>query len=95
MKFDHPEIKVSYSVPDTPTVRQILRYDGAIAAMRGADMYIRLWQAVPELVTDWSAPVKLDCPLDDVADMQHIDIIKLVALEVFSWRKALDEIEKN
>ena len=95
MEFDHPEHALKYSTHEAPTYRQILRYDGLVASMRGAEMYLRLWQAAPELIDEWSAPIALSVSLDDVADRATLEIIKLVSLEVFSYRQSLDEIPKN
>ena len=95
MEFDHPELKLSYSVNEAPTTRDVLRYDGTIATWRGADMYLRFWEAARQLIVYWNAPIELTTDLDAAADMQTIEIIKTVGLEVFSYRQHLDEISKN
>lgn len=95
MKFDHPELELSYSVKDAPSYRDVLRYDGAVASLRGAEMYLRLWEAARTLINEWHAPIILDVDLDAVADAAGLEIIKVVSLEVFSYRQQLDDIPKN
>ena len=53
MKFDHPELEVSFTVKENPTRRDILLYDGAIQGRMADTMFVRLWGGVKHLVDKW------------------------------------------
>ena len=95
MQFDHPELKLKYSVKDALTNRDVLRYDGAIATLRGAEMYTRMWTGALTLIDKWDAPIALDYDLDGAFNKDAIEIIKIVGLEVFRYRQKIDELPKN
>ena len=52
IKFDHPEHDVKFELPEKPTVRQLLAYDGFDFA-QGRQMYERLWEAAGNVIQDW------------------------------------------
>ena len=94
--FNHPDKKAKFTLPDKPTIRQVLVYDNTIEMGRTAPtMYVRLWTAALPLIQDWqSETVKLDIDLDgEYPGEESIEIIEWAGLAVFSWRLDLKSSE--
>ena len=97
MKFDHPEHELTYELPDDPTIRQLLDYDDYELNPRSS-LYPRLWKAAQAVITEWECDaLPLHTNIDEVGSEEQLKIIKLVSLEVFTWRDQLKEgrIPKN
>jgi hypothetical protein len=98
MQFDNQELKTKFSVPDNPTVRQVLQYDSLVELQSfGSDnTYERLWNGIGALVSEWESEyVQIKDNLDSITGQEAIDVIKWAALSVFSFRQSLKEVEKN
>ena len=96
MKIENSELQTSFEVPDKPTVRDVLRYDGAVDALQGSDLYERLWSGVAVMASDWqSERVALDADLGELHDMGAVDVIKWAGLVVFSHVQQLKRTPKN
>ena len=94
--FNHPDNKAKFTLPDKPTIRQILVYDNTIEVGRTAQtMYIRLWNAALPLIQNWeSDSVKIDIDLDDEYPGEDvIGILEWAGLAAFSWRLDLKNSE--
>lgn len=103
-KFDHPEYDVSFELPEKPTVRQLLEYDG-FELGASQPLYPRLWAAAGCVIQDWHCEptpdtaeleekeqiplVNVGMSLDAAATENQLDIIKWASLAVFSWRLKL------
>lgn len=97
-EFNHPEHQASFKLPEDPTRRQLLAYDGFELSQQPG-MYPRLWDAAKTVIQEWqceSTPLDVDLDAPDGTEDQ-IEIIKWAALAVFSWRLELkrNRIEKN
>lgn len=96
MDIKREDLGLSFIVPDRPTVRDLLKYDSAIADYQGATMFERLWEGAKVIVKDWQCE---DCPLDidiDSADnIQVAEIIKTTGLIVFGHLQAARSVPKN
>ena len=96
MHIENTELQLSFVLPDRLTVRDVLRYDGAVETLVGAELYERLWAGVRALVQEWQCErIALDANLDDVTDLGAVDVIKWAGLAVFSHVQAAKAIPKN
>ena len=68
MEVKVKELGLKFSVPDRPTVRQQLNYNGHIFANRLTDVFWRNWQAATALIEDWDCKAIPDFKL--VYDMR-------------------------
>ena len=78
---------LTFQLPNRPTVRQMLEYEGAVGLSAGSDMYLRFWRAAPRVIVpdSWKCKlVELDTDLDDIHDPQAAEVIKYVALVLVS-----------
>ena len=97
MEFKDQELETSFSVPEKPTVRQVLRYDSLVELGGiGEYGYERMWRGVEVFAEDWESPhVKPDDDLDNVESSEAIDVIKWAGLAVWSYRQSLKDLPKN
>lgn len=97
MRFEDAELKTTFTVPDAPTVRQVLAYDSAVEMLVGKPTYERLWHGVIVLAQDWqSERVKLElAALDQTAGAEIIQVIKWAGLCCFSFILELKQTPKN
>jgi hypothetical protein len=98
MEFENQELKTKFSVPDSPTVRQVLQYDSLVELQSfGSDnTYERLWRGISAMVTEWeSEHVQIKDDLDTVTGEDAVNVIKWAGLSVFSYRQSLKDVEKN
>lgn len=91
-KFDHPESEVTFELPEDPTIRQLMAYDGFELA-QGRPMYERLWDAARTVIQDWECEILPDIQmsLDEVGSNEQLAVIKWAALACFGWRQTLKE----
>ena len=89
---------ITFDLPETLTMRQMLRYDSAVEGKTGEAMYERLWAGACTVVENFNGPVKpepetLDRPMDSVV----LAAIKWVCLAVFSWSLKIkaEAVSKN
>jgi hypothetical protein len=99
-KFNHPEYDAELVLPDLDdvTVRQVLDYDSIIDFNVGDKSYVRLWRAAdafPWDIEGKDAEGLKGMPLDAVPNLKALEIIKWVCRAVWSYRRELDNIEKN
>ena len=97
MDFENQELKTSFSVPESPTVRQVLRYD-SLVELGGIGEYgfERLWHGVKVMAENWKSPhIQPDDDIEMAATNEAIDVIKWAGLSVFSYRQSLKELPKN
>lgn len=96
-KFDDQELGVSFSVPDAPTVRQVLRYDSLVElASNDLTTYERIWLGVKVFAEEWECDhVQPDSGLDEIATPEAIEVMKYAGLVTYSYRLSLKEVEKN
>lgn len=95
MKISNAELKTTFELPDSPTRRDVLRYDSATDSRAGASLYERLWAGVAAIAKDWQSEI---LPVLDAAALDSQDIsadvmmvIKWAGLAAFSWKMALEE----
>jgi len=95
--FENEELVCSFSIPDKPTIRQILRYDSVVELNGFAgDTYERLWNGVKHIVSDWKCPhVDPRADLDDVTSLDAMRVIKWSGLIVWTFVDDLKHVPKN
>lgn len=89
---------VSFTVPERPTVYQMLLYDGALGATGGADVFVRLWRGALAVLTEWecnSIPEPHNFDLSASTDMQAVEVIQFVGLAVGAHMRAARSLPKN
>ena len=97
-EFNHPEHEARFTLPDEPTIRQRLLYDGVVLRGFGNEMIVRLWEAARLVIEDWECEgVPLDIDLNTAGDEKVVTVIEWAGLAVFSWREALkaERLPKN
>ena len=96
MDFTNEVLGAKLSLPDRPTVRQQLRYQGEIGARMGGELYIRLWAGAKTIITGWEcAHVTLDADLDEITDPTAARCLMWAGLQVYSFIDALEDVPKN
>lgn len=100
MQFKSEDLKTTFEVPDRPTPRDILRYDGFIDFNQQGSLYERLWPAACSLVKNYKSEVLPEAKADwldteEEWDMQAYEIVKWVSLAVFSYVRKFKAVEKN
>ena len=100
-KFDNAGYKVSFSVPDEPTVLQLLSYDSIrVKLPDDTPPFVALWECAKPIITDWQCeefPSK-DADIAKLAGKGAARIVRMIewaGVTVSAWRRALDTIEKN
>lgn len=97
MQLSHPAFKVSFELPDRPSVFQVVAYDSAKIEHDGQPLFIILWECARTVVTEWeceSIPA-LDTPLDTLTGMEAAQVVEWVGTQAVLWRNALNEVSKN
>ena len=100
MEYRHPELDASFTLPDRPTVIQVLTYDSRRVEMDGKPGFIILWECAKTVITDWQAAALPDmrASLDTVAEADAPAVARIVewaGIIVSTWRRALDATPKN
>lgn len=88
----------SFTIPDKPTVRQQLAYVGAASGLRGAEMFLRLWEGAVDMLADWECKLIPDLEefdLDEADNPAITEVIIWVGIQVRNHMNALDEVPKN
>lgn len=97
MEFKNEDVKLRFTVPERPTVRQQLRYMGAAVSLGGEDLFLAFWRGALTMIEDWECelvtdPRKLD--LDTVQDLRITELVTWVGLRVREYVTSLDELPK-
>lgn len=88
----------SFTIPDTLTVRQQLRYSGTVILYDVHDNLIRLWDGAKMLIEDWECEVIPDYEALDIEKETDPEIARIVAqVGLFAWghMESLKGIEKK
>ena len=96
MQFENEEYKCKFEIPDRPTVRQRMFYDGKTIGTQET-MYLRMWDAATDLITVWTCELfpnhKAD--LESVTDPAVAELLEWAGWEVWKYIKALESLPKN
>lgn len=98
MKFEEPELKTSFTVPDALTVRQQMIYRGAIGARAGQEIFIRAWEAGQPLIEDWQSEIVPDLKtfdLDTATDPRAATLAQWAGIEIMNHVLTLEHVAKN
>ena len=98
MKFDTEDWGgASFSLPDQPSVFQIVAYDSARFSVNGLPPILVLWEMAKTIIEDWECAALPDpqADLKTVTDARAARVIEWAGVKVSNWRRALDEIPKN
>ena len=108
MEFKSEELQVRFTVPDHPTYRQLLAYDGA--RDQQDTFYEKLWEGARAIIEEWECGFDAEIEKDtegkkkrllDVDLDEHpikdraLTVIKWAGYRCHSWRFSLDELPKN
>ncbi len=88
----------SFSIKDTVTVRDQLRYSGLVAFTTNAERILTLWDAAQPLITAWECELIPDLEtynMDEETNPKQAEIIAWVGTKVWSHMNGLEEIPKK
>ena len=88
--YTHDEYGLTYSLPDKPSVLDVLAYDSRRIELHGSPALLILWECAKEMIRDWKCDLfKLDVDLAKVDNLLIADAVKIVAFEVADFRANL------
>lgn len=87
----------SFSVPDQPSVFEIVEYDSARFGVGELPSMLVLWNMAKTILTDWQSEALPDprADLKEVTDARAARVIEWAGVQVSTWRRGLDELPKN
>ena len=97
-EYKNEELGVRFTMPDKPTVRQMLRYRSLTPVPgRNPGLYEEYWYAVSELIDEWECEVvpEKGADLDALDDMRAVDIIAWVIHSGVGHMNRLGDVPKN
>lgn len=96
------KLGVSFTLPDNPSVSQILLFDSKMSELLGQPLFLKAWELAKVVVTDWKCELFPDMkiPLDKIeGDEKNIHniarVIEFTGIQTISWRMNLDSVSKN
>lgn len=97
MQFNRENpVKVSFSVPDRPTVRQQMAYFSETTGVVNRAHLERLWFGARSMITEWQCELfEKDIDLDKVDDPRITEIILWAAVQVKTHLNSVTETPKN
>lgn len=96
-EYKNEELGVRFTMPDKPTVRQMLRYRSVLPAREGrATLYEDLWYAIGEMAGGWECEVvKPGDDLDKIDDARAADVIAWVIATGANHMNRVGTVPKN
>lgn len=89
-------IKVRFTIPDRPTVRQQMAYYSEVTGTIRSVHIERLWLGTKALIQEWECELfNHDVDLDKVDDPRIVDIMIWAAISVRDHINKMSEIPKN
>jgi hypothetical protein len=96
------KLGLSFTLPDKPTVYQILIFDSKLSESLRQPQFLKLWETAKTVISDWQCEALPDykTPLDSINgeddDMNKIArVIEFVGAQAIAWRNELDLVSKN
>jgi hypothetical protein len=96
--MDFTKDGITFTIPDEPTIRQIMRYDSEVESRQGLSLYERLWAGVCAIAQDFTSDTGLELSvdvLDNPLDQASYENIKWASLAVFSYILDKKQVPKN
>jgi hypothetical protein len=96
-QFEYKEAGLSFSVPEKPSVLEVLAYDSARVDFAKSPAYVVMWECAKTWIKDWKCEKMPDpnVDLNTVSDPIVWKIIKEVGLDVSGHRVAQEQISKK
>lgn len=99
MNAENKVLGVSFTLPDTPTVREQLKIDSRMALLFSVDdWYLVYFQAINHVINDWECekvPNPKDLLVENETDPDITAIIVWTCKTVQDWRNNLGNVPKN
>lgn len=98
MQYTNDALGVSFTLPDSLTVRQQLRHRERILLNAAEDAYTRNWLAALPLISDWQSddiPDLDEFDLDDATSVKQANIVQWVANIVAGYVFELEDVDPN
>ena len=88
---------VRFTVPDKPTVFQIVAFDSRRLELDGQPSMIILWEMAKLLIQEWESEALPDfkADLEKLDDPRQARIIEWAGLAISAYRRGLDAVPKN
>jgi hypothetical protein len=101
-KIENEKLGLSFTLPDKPTVYQILIFDSKLSESIRQPQFLKLWEIAKTVISDWQCEafpdykVALETINGEDNDMNKIArIIEFVGAQAIAWRNELDLVSKN
>lgn len=91
-------IEATFTLPDTLTVRQQLRFTERVSMRRIDGYLVGYWEAGVPLITNWQCEIIADptaVDLDKETDPRVTAIVINAANKISEWYAGLGDVEKN
>ena len=98
MEYKNDKLGVSFTVPDTITVREQMAYHSRTVSYDGTndDLFARSWEAARPLVQDWKCEgVPLDVNIDTETNPRVVPVLMWAGMRVREHINGLEQIAKN
>jgi hypothetical protein len=96
MEYKNENLGVSFSLPETVTVRQQLAYYSEAALAFGDDLFPRLWAGAKTLIQNWQCEdVPLDTDLDASSNPKAAPVMIWAGMRVRDFIDGLEKVEKK
>lgn len=99
-EYENKELGVKFTLPDTLTVEQQLKFRGALAmsGRAGQMLFIRMWEAAQDMLVNWQCkvipnPAKFDIKKE--TSVEAVEIIQWVANTASDHVATIGAIPKN
>lgn len=96
-KFTDERFGLEFTVPDKPSILQVLTYDSKHIELLDQPELLALWEMAKTIIDDWKCDALPDPEIDilKLDDLHLIRLIEFVGMKVSGWRFGLDEVPKN
>lgn len=96
-EFENQLYGARFTLPDHPTVLQVLAYDSARLDNAGAPAFLLLWEMAKPLISGWECQLwpDLNADLRKASDLQIVRLVEWAGVTVSAWRRGLDSVPKN
>ena len=98
-EFTNKRLGARFSLPDAPTLIQLLTYDSRRIELMNQPAFLVLWECAQTLIVEWECE---DFP-DFRVDLTKVEgdatklarVIEWAGSETSAWRRGLDTVSKN
>jgi hypothetical protein len=97
-EFENKDLNVKFSVPESMSVREYLRYISATTSFsEDFEEYARYWEGAKQLIDEWECELIPDInkSIDEMHTLDQTNIVVWVGIQVKLHVNAIGNAEKN